>query len=179
MSNDASKNFGNSFIKSITYETEYSTGNFNYSDHMTPETCVKTSVSKMYDVVLFIRKIASNNGNISSSCINSYGEFAINLLRHNGSSNNTEGYVFMNNMPTEWTFVDSTASSAYSGLYGPYIEYDKVPSKKVLIRRNRLSIERYCTDYDFNIDCQLLSARNSTYMVYGVMFEDHISNLLK
>lgn len=151
-----------------------------YQDHMSPETCVRTTVSKMYDVVLFLRKIKNNhNGVISSSCVNYYGALAINLLRHNGGNNNTEGYVFMNKMPTEWTVVDNTAASAYDALYGPYIEYNKVPSKKVLIRRNGLSIERYCTDYDGNIDCQLLSARNETYIVYGIMFEDHISNLLK
>ena len=145
---------------------------------MSPETCVKTTVSKMYDVVLFLRKIPYT-GNVSSSCINNYGVLAINLLRHNGGNNNTEGYVFMNKMPTSWTVVDTTASSAYDGFFGPYIEYNKVPSKNVLIRRNGLSIERYCTGYNSNIDCQLLSASDETYMVYGIMFEDHISNLLK
>ena len=180
MRNDASKNFGNSFIKSITYETEYYTGGFRYQDHMSPETCVKTTVSKMYDIVLFLRKIAHNNNNISSSCINNYGALAINLLRHNGGYNNSEGYVFMNKMPTEWTVVDNTANAAYdNSLCGPYIEYNKVPSKNILIRRNGLSIERYCTGYDSNIDCQLLSTKNETYMVYGIMFEDHISSLLK
>lgn len=144
---------------------------------MSPETCIRTTVSKMYDVVLFLRKNANNNNAISPNCANSYGAFAIYLLRDNGS--NLTGYVFMNKMPTEWTIIDNDAASAYDGLLGPYIEDNKVPSKKVLIRRNGLSIERYCTGYDFNIDSQLLSERGKTYMVYGIMFEDHISSLLK
>ena len=175
---DASKNFENSFIKSITYETEYSTGNFNYLDHMSPEKCVRTTVSKMYDVVLFIRQYYEDNILLSENCRNPYCELAINLLRNNGSPRNTEGYVFMNKMPTSWTVVRPRATGT-GGILGPYVEYNASPSEKVRIRRNGLSIERYCTDFDSNIDCQLLSAKNETYMVYGVMFEDHISRLLK
>ena len=145
---------------------------------MSPATCVKTTVSKMYDVVLFIRKYYEDNILISANCKNPYCRLAINLLRNNGSPENTEGYVFMNKMPTSWSVVRPKATGT-GGILGPYVEYDKSPSEKVLIRRNGLSIERYCTDYDFNIDCQLLSAKNETYMVYGIMFEDRISKLLK
>lgn len=62
---------------------------------------------------------------------------------------------------------------------GPYIEYNVAPNKYVKVRRNGLSIERYCTDYDGNIDYQLLARSSTTYYVYGFMLDDSIALLFK
>ena len=168
---DASKNFGNgSFIKSITYETEYSTGNFDYLDHMSPSTCLKTTVSKMYDVVLFIELEREDNTLLAVQ--NTYVSVFKSIIRGIHA-----GYVFMNKMPTSWTNLFNTNGG--SGFIGPYIEYDKCPTNAVRVRRNGLSIERYCTTYSGNIDYQLLFRKNITYYVYGLMLEDHIAKLFK
>lgn len=173
MLNDASKNFGNgSLIKSITYETEYSTGNFDYLDHMTPSTCLRTTVSKMYDVVLFIELEKQDNSNSLLSVPNTYVSVFKSIIRGTHA-----GYVFMNKMPTSWTNLYN--SNTCKAFIGPYIEYDTCPTNAIRVRRNGLSIERYCATYSGNIDYQLLFRKNITYYVYGLMLEDHIARLFK
>ena len=167
---DATKNFGNgSFIKSITYETSYTITN-DYSNHMSPSNCIRTTVSKMYDVVIFI-ELEKEIGSLVT-VHNTYIPVFESIIRGTHA-----GYVFMNKMPTSWTTLIDNINGG--GFVGPYIEYDKCPTYGVKVRRNGLSIERYCAKYTSNIDYQLLARKGITYYVYGLMLEDHISNLFK
>mgnify|MGYP007119978661 CR=1 FL=1 len=139
---------------------------------MTPETCIKTTVSKMYDVVIFF-ELTSYYTPDDIAVQNPYINTFIRILDNKYAA----GYVFMNLMPTSWTQL--TTSISYEGCAGPYIEYNVAPNKYVKVRRNGLSIERYCTANDGNIDYQLLARNNTTYYVYGFMLEDHIAKLFK
>lgn len=137
---------------------------------MSPSTCIRTTVSKMYDVVLFVELTKTYNSLLAVQ--NTY----IELFRSVINQNTHAGYVFMNLMPTSWTTL---VNDVNGGVFiGPYIEYGRCPTYGVSVRRNGLSIERYCVRYTNNIDYQLL-ARKNTYFVYGIMLEDHISNLFK
>ena len=138
---------------------------------MAPETCIKTTVSKMYDVVVFF-EIPSYFTTSTIAVQNPY----INTFNKILNNTYAAGYVFMNLMPTSWTQL--TTDTKYELCAGPYIEYGYAPNKDVMVRRNGLSIERYCTDYDFNLDYQLL-AKDATYYVYGLMLEEHISFLFR
>ena len=138
---------------------------------MSPSTCLKTTVSKMYDVVLFIELEREDNSLLAVQ--NTYISVFKSIIKGIHA-----GYVFMNKMPTSWTclFNSNTVKNSF---IGPYIEYDTVPTNAVRVRRNGLSIERYCTTYSGNIDYQLLFRKNITYYVYGLMLEDHIAKLFK
>ncbi len=137
---------------------------------MTPETCIRTTVSKMYDVVVFF-EIPPYRTRNDIAVQNPYIDTFNKILNNNYAT----GYVFMNLMPTSWTQLTTTTS--FEGYGGPYIEYNVAPNKYVMARRNGLSIERYCTANDGHIDYQLLARNNTTYYVYGFMLEEHISFL--
>ena len=139
---------------------------------MTPETCVRTTVSKMYDVVVFF-ELPSYYTNDFIAIQNPYIAAFEKILNNSYAS----GYVFMNLMPTSWTQLTTYEKESYC--MGPYIEYNVAPNKYVKVRRNGLSIERYCTDYDGNIDYQLLARSSTTYYVYGFMLDDSIALLFK
>lgn len=124
----------------------------------------------MYDVVLFVEMPSYYTTDLIT-IQNPY----IDIFERIINSKYTSGYVFMNLMPTSWTQL--TTSDNLKLCAGPYIEYGVAPNTTVRVRRNGLSIERYCTDYNGNIDYQLLARSYTTYYVYGLMLEDHISFL--
>lgn len=126
----------------------------------------------MYDVVVFFEIPSYYTPSIITVQNPYIGTF-------NRILNNTyaSGYVFMNLMPTSWTQLSTVDDHEICA--GPYIEYGVAPDPSVMVRRNGLSIERYCLDkFDYNLDHQLL-ARDATYYVYGLMLEEHISFLFK
>ena len=125
----------------------------------------------MYDVVLFIDMPSYYTTDLIT-VQNPY----IGIFRRIIDSDYTYGgYVFMNLMPTSWTQL--TTQDNLKLYAGPYIEYGVAPTTDVRVRRNGLSIERYCTGYDGNIDYQLLARSHTTYYVYGLMLEEHMSFL--
>ena len=126
----------------------------------------------MYDVVLFIDMPSY----YTTDLITVQNPYIGIFKRIIDSDYTYGGYVFMNLMPTSWTQLSTVDDHEMCA--GPYIEYGVAPDPSVMVRRNGLSIERYCTKYDFNLDHQLL-ARNATYYVYGLMLEEHISFLFK
>lgn len=137
---------------------------------MSSDTRISTTVSKMYDVVLFAELETYNNTLLTVQ--NPYVKAFKNII--NGTF---AGYVFMNLMPTSWNILYNNTSS--NGFIGPYVEYDHCPTSGVVARRNGLSIERYCAKYTNNMDYQLLARQGIRYDVYGLMLRDEIANLFR
>jgi hypothetical protein len=162
--NDATKTLGNnSFIKSITYEQTWVVPDYDWNN-MSTSVYLSTSVSKMYDIVLFIEL-----SKYSSTYPTVYNSLVINTVL----CGEYAGCIFMHYMPTSWTAGYSNSSNIN---LGPYIEYNVSPTSEVYFRLNGTSIERYCTKWVRNVDYMLLGRKSNSYLIYGVMLEDHIAN---
>ena len=138
--------------------------------HMSSDTSIITTVSKMYDVVLFAELETTNNSLLAVQ--NPYVKAFQNIIKGTFA-----GYVFMNLMPTSWKTLYNNISS--NGFIGPYIEYDHCPTSGVVARRNGLSIERYCAKSTSNMEYQLLARQGIRYDVYGLMLRDEVAKLFK
>lgn len=141
---------------------------------MTPETCVKTTVSRMYDILLFA-EFPLKNYSYSSDLRNvHYANILTNILSIENRYNNG-GLIFMKALPTSWT-QGFSADGNNNYISGPYIEYGYAPSTVTVYRLNGLTFERYRSKWSSdNSDYQLLMRRNYKYLVYGIDLEDHLA----
>lgn len=198
MHNDASKNFGNgSLIKSITYEGSYTTGTvptYQINDWLkincTSDNPIRTKISKQYDVVFFFdvtEGVLSDNSFWTYST-NKYLYTLSDLFEF--SYKNIGGFVFTKKIANTWTSGQSLYGPASDDRFiGPYIEYGWAPKPfvkyRVIRENNAYYIDRYVDTSDSkysnnNISYQILYRNKEphTYLIYGIDFEDHLSNIV-
>ena len=184
--NDATKNFENSFIKSITYEGSYTTETVSsyQIDDWLKENCsstnpIRTRISRLYDIVFLF--------DIPEGSTNKY-LYALEMLF--GNYNDLGGFVFVKKIANTWESGQSgyQSLSMYDYFKGPYIEYGVAPKPfvkyRVIRENNAYYIDRYVdisdSKYDdTNISYQILYRNKEPhkYLVYGIDLKDNLSNL--
>lgn len=195
--NDATKNFGNSFIKSITYEGSYTTetvstdGLLNWlKENCSSTNPIRTKISRLYDIVFFFDITFGVNPDNSSwtYSTNKYLYSLKDLFEFNYRY--LGGFVFTKKIANTWTSGQSIYGGASKDkLIGPYIEYGVAPKPFVKYRitngNNAYYIDRYVDTFDSkydnnNISYQILyrNMKPSKYLVYGIDLEDNISNIV-
>lgn len=143
---------------------------------------IKTKVSRMYDLLLFIDTEAGlNNGFGMDYSDNPYGELSKTLLNFRFEK---VGIIYMRKMPSVWTSGRSRLNKDM--FIGPYIEYGVAPKKYIKYRLNGLTIERYVdmkdNEFSGNNLSYMLLYRNvniNTYLVYGIDLEDNIAKYFR
>ena len=195
---DATKNFGNSFIKSITYEGSYTTETVSTSNlnNWLEENCsstnpIRTKISRLYDIVFFFDitlGVKSDNSSWNYST-NKYLYTLSDLFKFDYE--NLGGFVFTKKIANTWTSGQSIygIGSSNDKFIGPYIEYGVAPKPFVKYRvtndNNEYYIDRYVDISDSqymnnNISYQILYRNTEPvkYLVYGIDLEDNISNIV-
>lgn len=139
---------------------------------------IRTKISRLYDVVLFLD--INNSAGYKVISKKAFGDLNIDKY---------DGYVYTKKISSDWMDGKSTR---YNVSYdGPYIEYGVAPKQfvkyRVIKENNAYYIDR-CIDttdslFDSvglgdNPDYQVLYRYNATYSVYGIDFEDHLSNII-
>lgn len=192
--NDATKNFGNSFIKSITYEGSYTTETVSESgmpssNAWLKENCsstnpIRTKISRLYDIVFLF----DVNSEVPNDTTNKYLYSLKNLFKFDHG--NLGGFVFTKKIANTWTSGQSGyGSSGNDKFIGPYIEYGWAPKPFVKYRvtndNNAYYIDRYVDISDnrynnSNIFYQILYRNDKPhkYLVYGIDLEDNLSNVV-
>ena len=177
---------------SITYEGSYvgtasrdslSSSSASDKKYATETNPVKTTLSKEYDIVVFLDAGKSNASSINEICKSAFLWFTSN------NSKFTESYVVMNALTNKWTRGVSTNGDNYSS--GPIIEYNVSPKASIKYRKNGTSIERYWTreklisaspyvgapgseTYLSNGAYMLLDRHGITYHVFGIDIDHRI-----
>lgn len=145
-----------------------STGRLNFcKSHNTPDTAIKTTVSKLYDALIFID---TYNFNDSEKHLLFRGLIFNNLQ-------NIGACILMKQISSSWSSGSSpSGSNNYSE---PYIEYGVAPQSYVKYRMNEFTLERYITSSNISInsnpDFQLIMKYNTTYKIYGIDFIDDLN----
>nr|DAK68514.1 MAG TPA: hypothetical protein [Caudoviricetes sp.] len=168
---------------SITYEGSYvgtapgtspSTNNERFENYATETNPVKTTLSKEYDVVVFIDAgTKSWDQNDKETC----PEKNAFLRLMNVNDNFVYSYVVMGSLTNEW--VRGTNKSGGSETYGPVVAHGKAPEKSIKYRKNGTTIERYWTREQISSsahswviiidgDRMLLDRQGHTYHVFGI-----------
>lgn len=140
---------------SITYEGSYvgtalrnnlyDNDDPNYATETNP---VRTTLSKEYDIVVFLD--TGKNGKFGVSSSETCPEKKAFLYLMNVNDKFVDSYVVMSALTNEWTRGLSTDQSSGDVAYGPVIEYNVSPKKSIKYRKNGTSIERYWTREKIN-----------------------------
>lgn len=175
---------------SITYEGSYvgtclwdsTIYDKQAQNYATEENPIKTTLSKEYDVVVFLD--AGKRGRWDSD----YGEkchekYAFLRLMNVGDKF-TETYVVTSALTSEWTRGLSAYSASSDVGYGPIIQCGISPKCSIKYRKNGTTIERFWTRETINKDgsigapgsastldngaYQLLDRAGRTYHVFGI-----------
>lgn len=177
---------------SITYEGSYvGTASYDgsvYSDdknYATETNPVRTTLSKEYDVVVFVDAEKNGMWDTSDTCPEKYA--FLRLMDINGLF--IQSYVVMSALTNEWTRGKSYDKDNSDG---PIIEYKVSPKASIKYRKNGTSIERYWTREELNPSWgvnlgapgsatyisngayQLLDRGGITYHVFGIDIDHHI-----
>lgn len=180
---------------SITYEGSYvgtarrqdlfDKDDPNYATETNP---VRTTLSKEYDIVVFLD--AGKDGKFGVSSSETCPEKKLFLYLMNVNDKFVDSYVVMSALTNEWTRGLSRDQSKGDVAYGPVIEYNVSPKKNIKYRKNGTSIERYWTresitpsgslgkpgsaDYLSNGAYMLLDKSGVTYHVFGIDIDHRI-----
>lgn len=137
---------------SITYEGSYvgtAYRDFLYvSDpggniYATETNPIRTTLSKEYDIVVFLD--AGKNGQWNVSTSETCPERIAFLRLMQVSEKFTESYVVMSALTSDWTRGLSATSNSSNVNMGPVIEYGYSPKMSIKYRKNGTTIERYWT----------------------------------
>lgn len=137
---------------SITYEGSYvGTAYRNYlytndpggSTYATETNPIRTTLSKEYDVVVFLD--ASKNGQWGAGTSETCPERIAFLRLMQVNEKFTESYVVMSALTSDWTRGLSATSNSNNVNMGPVIEYGYSPKMSIKYRKNGTTIERYWT----------------------------------
>ena len=137
---------------SITYEGSYvgtAHRDFLYtrdpggSTYATETNPIRTTLSKEYDVVVFLD--AGKNGQWGVSTSETCPERIAFLRLMQVSEKFTESYVVMSALTSDWTRGLSKTSDSSNVNQGPVIEYGYSPKMSIKYRKNGTTIERYWT----------------------------------
>lgn len=175
---------------SITYEGSYvgtayrdplyvsDPGGSTYATETNP---VKTTLSKKYDVVVFLD--AGKNSRWGTNTYETCPERFAFLHLLNTDNDFTKSYVVMSALTSDWTRGLSGGNSSDDVKLGPIIEYGVSPKKSIKYRKNGTTIERCwtreslrpsgfgepgLTDYLNNGAHMLLDRAGRTYHVFGI-----------
>lgn len=176
---------------SITYEGSYVgtayrdplyTSDPGGKDYATETNPIKTTLSKEYDVVVFLD--AGKNGQWGVSTSETCPERFAFLRLMQVSEKFTESYVVMSALTSDWTRGLSKTSDSNDVNRGPVIEYGYSPKMSIKYRKNGTTIERYwtrenlkpgsgveepgTTSYLSNGAYMLLDRAGRTYHVFGI-----------
>lgn len=174
---------------SITYEGSYvgtamsdsirHTNDPNYATVVNP---VKTTLSREYDVVVFLD--AGVKGRWDSDYDETCREKYAFLRLMNTGDLFIKSFVVMSALTSEWTRGLSGYQNSNNVNYGPVIQYEYSPKKTIKYRKNGTTIERYWTreaistngtigepgsaSYIDNGANMLLDRARRTYHVFGI-----------
>ncbi len=135
---------------SITYEGSYvGTASRDYlydkddPNYATETNPVRTTLSKEYDIVVFLD--AGKNGQWGVSTSGNCPERIAFLRLMQVNEKFTESYVVMSALTSDWTRGLSRDQNSGNVSQGPVIEYGYSPKMSIKYRKNGTSIERYWT----------------------------------
>lgn len=137
---------------SITYEGSYvGTAYRDYlytsdpggSTYATETNPIRTTLSKEYDVVVFLD--AGKNGQWSAGTSETCPERIAFLRLMQVNEKFTESYVVMSALTSDWTRGLSRDQNSGNVNQGPVIEYGYSPKKSIKYRKTGTTIERYWT----------------------------------
>lgn len=135
---------------SITYEGSYvGTARRDYlydkddPNYATETNPVRTTLSKEYDIVVFLD--AGKNGQWGVSTSGNCPERIAFLRLMQVNEKFTESYVVMSALTSDWTRGLSRDQNSGNVSLGPVIEYGYSPKMSIKYRKNGTSIERYWT----------------------------------
>lgn len=176
---------------SITYEGSYvgtAYRDFLYirdpggSTYATETNPIRTTLSKEYDVVVFLD--AGKNGQWGVSTSETCPERIAFLRLMQVNERFTESYVVMSALTSDWTRGLSRDQNSGNVSRGPVIEYGYSPKMSIKYRKNGTTIERYWTRESIksgsglgepgtaeNLDngaYMLLDGAGRTYHVFGI-----------
>ena len=176
---------------SITYEGSYvgtAYRDFLYirdpggSTYATETNPIRTTLSKEYDVVVFLD--AGENGQWGVSTSETCPERIAFLRLMQVNERFTESYVVMSALTSDWTRGLSRDQNSGNVSRGPVIEYGYSPKMSIKYRKNGTTIERYWTRESIksgsglgepgtaeNLDngaYMLLDGAGRTYHVFGI-----------
>lgn len=177
---------------SITYEGSYvgtapaderlSTNNDKVDGYATEANPVKTTLSKEYDVVVFIN--AYYNGRWGTSDKETCPEKNAFLKVMNINDSYAYSYVVMGSLTNEWV-RGTNKNEQTTDTYGPVITENKSPVTSIKYRKNGTTIERYWTrekidgtSYSWTSVQKganmLLDRASKTYHVFGIDIDHRI-----
>ena len=176
---------------SITYEGSYVgtahrdslyTSDPGGSTYATETNPIRTTLSKEYDVVVFLD--AGKNGQWGVSTSETCPERIAFLRLMQVSEKFTESYVVMSALTSDWTRGLSRDQNSGNVNQGPVIEYGYSPKKSIKYRKTGTTIERYWTRESIksssglgepgtansldNGAYMLLDSAGRTYHVFGI-----------
>ena len=174
---------------SITYEGSYvgtamsdSLRHTNDPNYATAANPVKTTLSREYDVVVFLD--AGVKGRWDSDYDETCREKYAFLRLMNTGDLFIKSFVVMSALTSEWTRGLSGYQNSNNVNYGPVIQYEYSPKKTIKYRKNGTTIERYWTreaistngtigepgsaSYIDNGANMLLDRARRTYHVFGI-----------
>ena len=168
-----------SYVGTAVGDSIYSVNNPNYATEANP---VKTTLSREYDVVVFLDASAKGRwvSNYDETCPEKYAF----LRLMNAEDKFTESYIVMSALTSEWVRGLSGYQNSNNVKYGPVIQYEYSPKKTIKYRKNGTTIERCWTRELISKDntvgapgsagyidkgaYMLLDRTNITYHVFGI-----------
>lgn len=168
-----------SYVGTAVSDSIYNANNPNYATEANP---VKTTLSREYDVVVFLDACAKGRwvSNYDETCPEKYAF----LRLMNAEDKFTESYIVMSALTSEWVRGLSGYQNSNNVKYGPVIQYENSPKKSIMYRKNGTTIERCWTRELISKDntlgkpgsagyidkgaYMLLDRTNITYHVFGI-----------
>nr|DAG35324.1 MAG TPA: hypothetical protein [Bacteriophage sp.] len=168
-----------SYVGTAVGDSIYNANNPNYATEANP---VKTTLSREYDVVVFLDACAKGRwvSNYDETCPEKYAF----LRLMNAEDKFTESYIVMSALTSEWVRGLSGYQNSNNVKYGPVIQYEDSPKKSIMYRKNGTTIERCWTRELISKDntlgkpgsagyidkgaYMLLDRTNITYHVFGI-----------
>lgn len=168
-----------SYVGTAVGDSIYNANNPNYATEANP---VKTTLSREYDVVVFLDACAKGQwvSNYDETCPEKYAF----LRLMNAEDKFTESYIVMSALTSEWVRGLSGYQNSNHVKYGPVIQYEESPKKSIMYRKNGTTIERCWTRELISKDntlgkpgsagyidkgaYMLLDRTNITYHVFGI-----------
>jgi hypothetical protein len=170
-----------SYVGTAPTSTQLSTNNEKCDNYATKANPVKTTLSREYDVVVFIN--AGENGLWTSGANETCPEKYAFLRLMNVSDKFVYSYVVMGSLTNEW--VRGANGEGEAKTYGPVIAENKSPVTSIKYRKNGTTIERYWTREKINSSAyswvalanganMLLDRMRNTYHVFGIDIDHRI-----
>lgn len=174
-----------SYVGTAVGDSIYNSNNPNYATEANP---VKTTLSREYDVVVFLDACAKGRwvSNYDETCPEKYAF----LRLMNAEDKFTESYIVMSALTSEWVRGLSGYQNSNNVKYGPVIQYEYSPKKTIKYRKNGTTIERCWTRELISKDntlgkpgsasyidkgaYMLLDRTNITYHVFGIDIDHRI-----